>query len=384
MAEEKQKHEEIQISLIDEGVRQRTGYGDVEGLMFSIEQFGLLQPIVVEEQPSGRYTVIAGACRLNAFKQLGRTTIPAILRKNLDEVTRLEIELEENTRRTDFSWFEIAKAKTDLHKLKVEKYKNNLPSKFGRGWGQKDTAKELKVSEATLSQDIALVEAAEKDPSILKLQTRRDALKALNRINLGAPKEDSVILKKLKESFVHADIISGIKSVEVGSVNLIITDITESGTSFIPDLLHKLTANGHAFIFFSLDQYQDLLALLKESKSPHSIDPYIWHVVGEDTYRMFLWCSRYIVDAPPSIKKHHSHRQDPDSIHRLHKPYRLLQTLVEGATGKGNFIFDPCAYGTSMIKVCTDTARNCRVVCQNGTLYEQSILNYNKQVTEKI
>lgn len=376
-------HDLIDIRLIDEGDRQREGYGDTEGLAFSIDQKGLLSPIIVESLPSGRYKLIAGCCRLKACVSLGWLKIPAILKINLDEIGRKELELEENVRRSDLTWYEIAKANAALHKLKMERYKNGLPSKFGRSWGQKDTASELKISEAKLSQDIALAEASEKDPSILKAQTRRDALRQLNRISLGAPQEESIILKKLKESYINETYIGGMKTVAHGSVNLIITDITELQPSIMPDVLNKLLPTGHAFIFFDLVQYSDLIKLLSEAKVPHTTAPYIWHIVGEDNYRMFMWCSKYIVEPPNTLKSHHSHRQDPDSLHKLHKPYRLLLTLIECATARGQFVYDPCTYGSSLIKACIDSNRNCRAVCINATLYEQSIINYNK-ITKEI
>jgi ParB family chromosome partitioning protein len=74
----------------------------------SIKQYGVLQPVVVEETPNG-YALIAGERRFRASKLAGATTIPAIVR-TVNDQSRLELALIENVQRSDLSPIETARA----------------------------------------------------------------------------------------------------------------------------------------------------------------------------------------------------------------------------------------------------------------------------------
>lgn len=80
----------------------------VELLTRSIREIGLLQPISIRKVDGG-FEVIAGLHRLEAFKALGRATIPAIVRD--DDDLRAELALiDENLIRNDYSPAERASA----------------------------------------------------------------------------------------------------------------------------------------------------------------------------------------------------------------------------------------------------------------------------------
>lgn len=84
----------------------------LEELMQSIQQYGVLQPILVRKTLNG-YELIAGERRLRASKQAGLETIPAIIREYSDsEMT--EIALIENLQREDLTAIEEAIAYNKL------------------------------------------------------------------------------------------------------------------------------------------------------------------------------------------------------------------------------------------------------------------------------
>ncbi|MFX0070344.1 MAG: ParB/RepB/Spo0J family partition protein [Candidatus Hermodarchaeota archaeon] len=84
--------------------RIRTTSGKkIDDLISSIKEFGLLHPILLNKN----YKLIAGYRRLLACKALGWNTIPAIIRKNPDELDEISIELQENLCRTDLEPYEI-------------------------------------------------------------------------------------------------------------------------------------------------------------------------------------------------------------------------------------------------------------------------------------
>lgn len=77
-------------------------------LVESIRQHGIVQPIVVRRHGEG-FELIAGQRRLEAVRQLERTTIPAIVREATDQ-QMLELALIENIHREDLNCVDRATA----------------------------------------------------------------------------------------------------------------------------------------------------------------------------------------------------------------------------------------------------------------------------------
>lgn len=92
----------MSIDEIVIGERRRQEYGDIEGLKESIEKYGLLHPIVIDENNH----LVAGGRRLEAFRRLGWTSIPVRNIGDLTEMETREVELEENLRRKDLTQLE--------------------------------------------------------------------------------------------------------------------------------------------------------------------------------------------------------------------------------------------------------------------------------------
>ncbi|MDR2343107.1 MAG: ParB/RepB/Spo0J family partition protein [Spirochaetaceae bacterium] len=75
----------------------------------SIKQHGVIQPILVEEDDDGTYTIITGERRSRAARMAGLSEIPAIIRKFSDE-QRIAVALVENIQRADLNPIEEASA----------------------------------------------------------------------------------------------------------------------------------------------------------------------------------------------------------------------------------------------------------------------------------
>lgn len=73
----------------------------------SISQHGVIQPIIVTENPNGTYSIIAGERRWRASKIAGLTTIPAVVRE-YDALAKAEVALIENLQREDLNPIEEA------------------------------------------------------------------------------------------------------------------------------------------------------------------------------------------------------------------------------------------------------------------------------------
>lgn len=97
----------INIDKIDPSPHQaRTELGDIEELMASIKEKGVIQPIIVRKK-DGRYEIIAGERRSIAAKNVGLKDVPCI-EMNVADNEAMELALIENLQRKDLDVFEEA------------------------------------------------------------------------------------------------------------------------------------------------------------------------------------------------------------------------------------------------------------------------------------
>jgi ParB family transcriptional regulator, chromosome partitioning protein len=90
--------------------RRRFDAEALDELAASITSVGLLEPIIV--RPSavpGRFTIIAGERRWRASRLAGLTTVPAIVRDDLDDRSAFELSMIENVIRADMTPVEEAR-----------------------------------------------------------------------------------------------------------------------------------------------------------------------------------------------------------------------------------------------------------------------------------
>jgi ParB/RepB/Spo0J family partition protein len=144
--------------------REREELGDIEELAISIAKFGLLQPIVVDDDNE----LIAGFRRFTAHQQNGAVTILAIRQKDIDEATAKELELEENFRRKDMTTYERVKGLAELHRLRTEKDPN---------WNQVKTAQLAGggTSQRDVSQAVSLNKMMDLFPELRKAKSINQA-----------------------------------------------------------------------------------------------------------------------------------------------------------------------------------------------------------------
>jgi len=98
------------IDHIRIGPRRREDLGDLKSLAESIRRFGVIHPIVVDQDG----TLVAGERRLRACEWLGYEIIEVRCYGDLTEAERAEIELEENLHRKDLTPYERAKTMVQL------------------------------------------------------------------------------------------------------------------------------------------------------------------------------------------------------------------------------------------------------------------------------
>lgn len=104
----------VNISEIKVKRRVRKDLGDLEPLKDSLRRYGLLNPITIDN----KNRLIAGERRLEAAKLLGWTNINAVVVNNVSAITKLELELEENNQRKEFTDAELLEGYKRLERLR--------------------------------------------------------------------------------------------------------------------------------------------------------------------------------------------------------------------------------------------------------------------------
>jgi len=104
--------QQLPVDRIDPNPHQpRTHFdhGDLEDLVSSIKEHGIISPLVVTVKPDGRYELIAGERRLRASKIAGLHEVPALVR-SATEQQKMELAIIENVQRADLNPIEEAHA----------------------------------------------------------------------------------------------------------------------------------------------------------------------------------------------------------------------------------------------------------------------------------
>lgn len=146
---------------------------DIADLRASIQDRGLLQPIVVRPVDSG-YEVVAGERRWRAAKAVGLQLVPAVIR-HLSDQESLEVALLENLQREDLRPLEKARAYRRLH----EEF----------GMTQEQIAARLRKSQASIANTLRLLQLPEDiQDSLEKVRITEGHARAL----LGLPNPQTV------------------------------------------------------------------------------------------------------------------------------------------------------------------------------------------------
>lgn len=175
----------VPISLIDPNPAQpRTSIRPeaLEQLTRSIQESGIVQPILVRPIANGRYQIIAGERRFRAAERLGLSTIPAVVRTVADDRV-LEFALVENIQREELTPIEEAQA---LRRLQDE-----------LGLTQEALAGKVGKDRATIANTLRLLRL----PAEVREEVQRGTLSAGHARAL-LPIEDSAALRNLAEQAI--------------------------------------------------------------------------------------------------------------------------------------------------------------------------------------
>ena len=125
---------ELSLTEVIPGRNYRSEVGDIEELVESIREHGLLQPIRVRPTSGGLYQIIAGHRRFKAHRRLGAKTIQAVVASESDEQTAVQ-NLVENLQREDLRPIDVAQGVRELvsaYDMTIEQMSRALSKSAGQ------------------------------------------------------------------------------------------------------------------------------------------------------------------------------------------------------------------------------------------------------------
>ncbi len=208
----------------------------------SIQQHGVLQPLLVRALPNGGWQLIAGERRLMAAKQAGLATVPCRILE-LEEQQVCEVALEENLKRKDLNVLEKAQA-----------FANYL-QQFGRTI--EELSKQLSLDRSTVSNLLRLLDLAEP----VKQSLRSDKISgghARSLLSLSAEQQIALCQRIESESL-------SVRATEA-AVREVLAESKPSGETVAFDPQHKTKPTATQHVLSLQGQLRDLLGVPVEIK----------------------------------------------------------------------------------------------------------------------
>lgn len=242
---------QIDKDQIDPDPNQPRSEFDLEAmneLKASIEQNGLIQPIVVR-QVGDRYQIIAGERRWRACQLIGSILrVDVVIRNDVDPLTILLLQIAENNHRQSMTPMDIARAYQRVKEL--------------TGGSQKQAATKLGVSESQMSITLGLLKSPELIQELAKGGKIRDitTLNMVNRLHEQNPTE----AKRVVEAIVEGRI-------EPGSIRKQVNSTLQKSKGKIEhaqDKHHRIKADSVELVHDG----ENLLFRFKSSKASYDIE----------------------------------------------------------------------------------------------------------------
>ena len=175
---------------------------DMDELVDSIKENGVLSPIVVRPHPEGGYEILSGHRRARACEKAGITEVPVVV-KDLDDDTAVILLVDSNLQREHI----LPSEKAFAYQMRLEamKRKAGRPSQensvqFGQNLSPVDSRKELAEqtgeSSVQIQRYIRLTELI--DPLLEMVDSKAMALNAGVELSYLKPKEQVAVVEAIK------------------------------------------------------------------------------------------------------------------------------------------------------------------------------------------
>lgn len=202
----------------------------------SILRNGLLHPFAVEKQGE-KYLLRSGERRfrvLSAILNSGQAfhlgdkafsgdALPAVSYAELTPLQRLEIEVEENVIRSDFTWQERTRALAALHQLR----KAQNPDQTITATATEVLGKPAIGGQGAVVSDALIIDKHLHMPEVAKAKSAKEALKVIERIaNAGhrAKLVAAAVTKATQHNLIKGDALAILPTLPAASFDVILTD----------------------------------------------------------------------------------------------------------------------------------------------------------------
>ncbi len=199
--------EEIAVDKIIPNPNQpRTAFDDesLNELAKSIQQVGLIQPLLVRKSDDGTYELVAGERRLRAVKLLGFIKVPCIVQTDLDTEDSALMALIENLQRENLHYMEEAQCYAAL----IENYsltQEQLAVRLGKS--QSGIANKLRLLKLSQTVTTALAENGLTERharEVLRLGSEEAQLKMVQTVkdkNLSVKETEKLVSRELDSMY---------------------------------------------------------------------------------------------------------------------------------------------------------------------------------------
>lgn len=352
----------IAIGEIVVGERYRKNLGDLEPLKQSIADIGLLHPVVID----GDRRLLVGGRRLEACKQLGMLTIPAVTAASLSDLRqRVIAEKDENVCREPFRPSEmvaLGRVIEEFQRPIAEAAEKKSPGRPKKGGGNAPTfskprdeskrtssvaAAACNVDRRTYEKAKAVTQAAEKSPEqfvdLVELMDRTGKVnKAYSELRKAEKKAEREEAKKRVEA------ATGVKADErcsVGDVWILGDHVLYCGDT-------------------SSDEFRNILRdrIVGKPALAFADPPYGANVDGYDDSK-FYWEHDYLAAAAEVVIVTPGIVSIFELARRTAMPYRwslaawITNGMTRGAVGFGNWMYAAVFSAGSVFRQSQDFAK---------------------------
>ena len=415
------------IKIKPDRIRKEFNQKSLEELAESIRTTGLIEPVITD----ANHYLVAGERRIRACQLLGWSEIRIDYFESLDEWAQKVAELDENLHREALSYPEELMAKKRLHSMYVEKYGEPKSGRGGdgTGWKLKDTAERLGISVGSVSEDLQLAEALEKNPDLGKLKSKVAAKNAFKRdLELKGRTLLAALTKKSKSSdpstpdrpnsskevqLIQADCLDYIPTIPDNSIASLITDPPwqvefdskfgsdpETGLSLTEQMLNEVQPklqNGALCLLFCATRHLitgKIYQLILDCGYNIFDTIFIWYKPGvahnshpyqkpSNDYEPIVFFSkgpaRQMTRPSYAVLTHQNHGH---KSHPAQKPIALYEDLIERVTSPEELIFDPFVGSGNLLLAAINTNRSAiglEVDEHNYTIADSNLTLHKKE-----
>tara|TARA_Y100000310_G_scaffold242998_1_gene247342 strand:- start:752 stop:1873 length:1122 start_codon:yes stop_codon:yes gene_type:complete len=320
-------------------------------------------------------------------KFVPKNQVPYVqINEDMDEITVLEAELEENLIREDITWQERLASIDKLHRLRVAQHPDQTVT---------DTAREIKqvgadapaaaqtsiahtrkeVARATIiapfldDPDVKAASSASRAFALVAVKLEAEFMAELERRGGGKKTDHTLIHGKLEEEMpklqddtytcIIADPPYGMGADKFGDVAELVHKYVDDGVT-AADMVAQIAIEGfrvakkeaHLYIFCDIDLFVSIRALVQAAGWTPWRTPIIWDKGDgyapqqssgmKRCYELILWARKGgkpygqahkdIIPIPPA----------PKPVHAAQKPMKLYSELLKRSCLMGDKVLDPC------------------------------------------